>query len=123
MILPGCLLYILTSLLYFESPRFLIDNNFEQAESLMKKISEINKVKQENVTYILQRQFFWNKVNLQKYSVLTLFQFDSISSNTCSHRFMQMYSPYARFYLESYVGVPISSSMSKAGPALKCKIQ
>lgn len=27
-VLPGCLLYILTSLLYFESPRFLIDQDF-----------------------------------------------------------------------------------------------
>ncbi len=38
-ILPGCILYVLTSFLYFESPRFLIDQDFEKGELLLKKIS------------------------------------------------------------------------------------
>lgn len=66
-ILPSSALFILILPLYSESPRFLIDQNIPKAEKLIKSITKMNGVPADSITVLMEKQFFWNKINLKKY--------------------------------------------------------
>ena len=85
MVLPCAVSYALTLFLVKESPRYWIDHHLSKAEELLKDIAQINRVAYEPIEAVLQRQYFWHRIALTKFSFGSLSKYESISYNTCTN--------------------------------------
>lgn len=82
--LPCAALYLLTLVLVRESPRYWIDHNLTSAEELLRDIAQTNQTAYEPIEAVLQRQYFWHRIALTKYSFNSVAKHKSVSYDTCN---------------------------------------